>query len=58
MEWTYGAKSVDADLSIMIHIDRGADHPASRNFYVRFLEHGVNFDVIGLEGQSKYMKDS
>jgi arabinogalactan endo-1,4-beta-galactosidase len=43
-----GAKSVDSDLSIMIHIDRGADHPASRNFFDRFLEHGVNFDVIGL----------
>ncbi|WP_305954007.1 glycoside hydrolase family 53 protein [Paenibacillus odorifer] len=43
-----GAKAVASDLSIMIHIDRGADHPASRNFYDRFFEHGVNFDVIGL----------
>ncbi|WP_379129021.1 arabinogalactan endo-beta-1,4-galactanase [Paenibacillus sp. sgz500958] len=43
-----GAKSVESAISIMIHIDRGGDNPASRKFYDRFEELGVQYDVIGL----------
>lgn len=43
-----GAKSVEKGLPIMIHIDRGGDNPASRQFYDRFEELDVQYDVIGL----------
>ena len=41
-------KSVDADIQIMIHIDRGGDNAESRKFYDRFEALGVEFDIIGL----------
>ncbi|GGH15531.1 glycoside hydrolase family 53 protein [Paenibacillus segetis] len=43
-----GAKSVDTNLNIMIHIDRGADLGASQYFYDRFAQFEVIFDTIGL----------
>lgn len=42
------AKTVDARLNIMIHIDRGGDQPASYAFYDRLQQFGVEFDTIGL----------
>jgi arabinogalactan endo-1,4-beta-galactosidase len=32
---------------IMIHIDRGGDLPATRNFFDKIREYGVAYDVIG-----------
>lgn len=42
------AKVVDPTMNIMIHIDRGGDNPSSRKFFDRFIQHGVEFDTIGL----------
>ncbi|SHN52299.1 arabinogalactan endo-1,4-beta-galactosidase [Paenibacillus sp. ov031] len=41
-------KSVDSEIKIMIHIDRGGDNAESRKFYDRFEALGVEFDIIGL----------
>lgn len=41
-------KSVDSNINIMIHIDRGGDNVESRKFYDRFEALGVEFDTIGL----------
>lgn len=41
-------KSVDPDIQVMIHIDRGGDVAASRQFYDRFEALGVEYDTIGL----------
>ncbi|WP_127533383.1 glycoside hydrolase family 53 protein [Paenibacillus kobensis] len=42
------AKAVDADINVMIHIDRGGDNETCRMFYDRFARLGVEFDTIGL----------
>ncbi|MBD2868014.1 glycoside hydrolase family 53 protein [Paenibacillus arenilitoris] len=42
------AKAVDPTIHIMIHIDRGGDLEASRRFFEKFAEHGVEYDTIGL----------
>jgi arabinogalactan endo-1,4-beta-galactosidase len=42
------AKSVDPNLNIMIHIDRGGDVKESVRFFERFRKHEVEFDTIGL----------
>ncbi|WP_310829368.1 glycoside hydrolase family 53 protein [Paenibacillus pedocola] len=43
-----GAKEIAPELPVMIHIDRGGDNDASRRFFDRFEERGVEYDVIGL----------
>jgi arabinogalactan endo-1,4-beta-galactosidase len=43
-----GAKAVDPDIRIMLHIDRGGDNPACVKFFDRFGREGVEFDTIGL----------
>lgn len=35
-------------IKIMIHIDRGGDNAGSRWFFDNLLNHGVDFDIIGL----------
>ncbi len=42
------AKSVDPELNIMIHIDRGGDVKESVRFFERFAKHEVVYDTIGL----------
>lgn len=43
-----GAKDVDQNIKIMIHIDRGGDNKGAVYFFNRLLAQNVNFDVIGL----------
>ena len=43
-----GVRAVSSEINLMIHIDRGGDHAASRKFFDRFEELGVSFDTIGL----------
>lgn len=38
----------DEKVDIMLHIDRGGDHEASRYFYDKMERLGIKFDIIGL----------
>ena len=42
-----GAKEVDPEVKIMIHLALGGQNPQSRVFLDRILAHGVDFDIIG-----------
>ncbi len=41
-------KACCGSIQVMLHIDRGGDNPASRTWFDRAAEHGVEWDVIGL----------
>lgn len=38
----------DRAVAIMIHVDHGGDVSLTRGFYDKMIEHGVDYDVIGL----------
>jgi len=42
-----GVKDVDPRILIVLHIDRGGDNAASRQWVDAALAHGVSFDILG-----------
>jgi arabinogalactan endo-1,4-beta-galactosidase len=41
-------RAVDANLPIMIHLDKGTDNELYRDWFDHYMERGEDFDVIGL----------